>query len=209
MRARNVARLLCLRSDTCRLQEVAHVSSAAAQPAAWFGDQAHPSRNTQSAHELMPNEGECAARGRGGRFSSLAVSQMQLPRQARTRETECQSWFGGQGVAAHSNALPMLIRHGARPCSSRAEQGLTEPAMTPASEPVLPYDTDENSATGAGLAPFIPPSIEKLINVIMRHGKKEVARRIVFDTSHAMYNAARSANPRPELKQRCKEFVPK
>ena len=39
-------------------------------------------------------------------------------------------------------------------------------------EPLVPYDSDENSASGPGLAPFIPPSIEKLINVIMRHGKK-------------------------------------
>lgn len=76
-------------------------------------------------------------------------------------------------------------------------------------EPLVPYDPDENSASGPGLAPFIPPSIEKLINVIMRHGKKEVARRIVFDASHALYNATRRPNPRPELRQRKPEFVPK
>lgn len=85
------------------------------------------------------------------------------------------------------------------------------PAAAPSfnSKPLIPYDSDENSASGPGLAPFVPPPIEKLINMIMRHGKKDIARGIVFDASHALYNAARSSNPRPELQQRRKEYVPK
>lgn len=72
--------------------------------------------------------------------------------------------------------------------------------------PPLPYDSDEGSASGAGEAPFVPPQIDKLIKMIMRHGKKEQARRIVFDAAHAMHNTARAKNPRPELRQRNKEF---
>jgi hypothetical protein len=55
--------------------------------------------------------------------------------------------------------------------------------------------------------PFVPPAIEKLTRVIMRHGQKEIAHRIVFDTSHALYNMTRAANPRPELRQRNPKFV--
>jgi hypothetical protein len=86
------------------------------------------------------------------------------------------------------------------------------PAPAPASidkQPLIPYDSDEQSAGGPGLAPFIPPPIQKLISIIMRHGKKDQAQGIVFDASHALYNAARRPNPRPELRQRQKEFVPK
>ena len=56
-------------------------------------------------------------------------------------------------------------------------------------------------------APFVPPSVDKLINIMMRHGQKDTARRIVFDTSHALYNMTRRPNPRPELKQRSARFV--
>lgn len=73
--------------------------------------------------------------------------------------------------------------------------------------PPLPYDSDEDSTTGAGEAPFVPPQIDKLMKMIMRHGKKEQARRIVFDATHAMYNNARAKNPRPELRQRHKDFA--
>lgn len=72
--------------------------------------------------------------------------------------------------------------------------------------PPLPYDSDEDSVSGAGEAPFVPPQIDKLIKMIMRHGKKEQARRIVFDAAHAMHNSARAKNPRPELRQRNKEL---
>lgn len=107
--------------------------------------------------------------------------------------------------------------HAAAPTPQQvSSRSYAAPAQKPAEPPhgiekapLIPYDSDENSATGVGLAPFIPPSIEKLINVIMRHGKKEVARGIVFDASHALYNAARDPNPRPELQQRRKEFMPK
>ena len=44
--------------------------------------------------------------------------------------------------------------------------------------------------------------------MIMRHGQKDTARKIIFDTSHALYNTTRKANPRPELKQRDPRFVP-
>lgn len=74
-------------------------------------------------------------------------------------------------------------------------------------EPPLPYDSDENSVTGAGEAPFIPPQVDKLIKVIMRHGKKEQARRIVFNATQALYNSSRAKNPRPELRQRHKDFT--
>ena len=60
---------------------------------------------------------------------------------------------------------------------------------------------------GKDRAPFIPPYIDKLTRIIMRHGEKEKARRIVLDTSHALYNMTRSANPRPELVQRNPAFI--
>jgi hypothetical protein len=71
-----------------------------------------------------------------------------------------------------------------------------------------PYDEDLDEGAPMGQAPFIPPPIDKLIRVIMRHGKRDVAQRIVFDASHVLYNATRPKNPRPELKQRHQDFVP-
>ena len=69
---------------------------------------------------------------------------------------------------------------------------------------------NDNSVVKVGSsAPFIPPAVKKLINVLMRCGEKEKAQAIVFRTTHALYNMSRARNPRPELKQRHKAFVPK
>lgn len=59
-----------------------------------------------------------------------------------------------------------------------------------------------------GAAPFVPPSIQKLINVMIRHGQKEIAQKTVFKTAHVLYNMSRPSNPRPQLKQRHAAFVP-
>jgi hypothetical protein len=74
----------------------------------------------------------------------------------------------------------------------------------PEPKDVLSRDTGQKGQT---YAPFIPPSVDKLIRIIMRHGKKDIARKIVFDTSHALYNMTRKANPRPQLRQRNPKFV--
>jgi hypothetical protein len=115
---------------------------------------------------------------------------------------ECGT-HGAHNAGNHHKSSVTVVRSYAVPAE--------KPAPAPDSidkQPLIPYDSDEQSASGPGLAPFIPPSIQKLISVIMRHGKKDQARRIVFDASHALYNATRKPNPRPELRQRKKEFVP-
>jgi hypothetical protein len=71
------------------------------------------------------------------------------------------------------------------------------------------FDPEPKQGHEAGkqAAPFIPPSIVKLIKVIMRHGQKDIARKMVFHASHALYNMTRKPNPRPELQQRDRKFV--
>lgn len=81
-----------------------------------------------------------------------------------------------------------------------------------AAPPTTAYDPEpEPASPQAGQrprsAPFVPPSVDKLINIMMQHGQKDTARRIVFDTSHALYNMTRRPNPRPELKQRNPRFA--
>jgi hypothetical protein len=86
--------------------------------------------------------------------------------------------------------------------ASSSDQGPSGSSRLP------PYDEDLDEGAPMGRAPFVPPPIDKLIRIIMRHGKRDVAQRIVFDASHVLYNATRPKNSRPELQQRHKDFVP-
>ena len=137
-----------------------------------------------------------AAAGSSGQFYSSSCRQALLAFDHVSASRRCAHSTPEQQAASGDT------QHGQQKQSDTAKQQSSPASVRISYDPDKPLK--DPSKRGA---PFVPPSVDKLIRVIMRHGEKEKARKIVFDTSHAMYNMTRSANPRPELKQRVKQFV--
>ena len=105
----------------------------------------------------------------------------------------------------------------AAPAARRPPQGAAQASAHITYDPDVPLTAGRDAKLLAKMpqgrgsrpsgAPFIPPAIDKLVRVIMRHGEREKAWGIVLDASQALYNMTRPANPRPELRQRDARFV--
>jgi hypothetical protein len=137
----------------------------------------------------------------------------------------CDPWYASSGSLQIKNFRP----NGARPSSLIDTRGFCtegasgQPPTKKLENPGRPewadvsteYDPEpqdvlgRQSRKGQQYGPFVPPTIDKFIRIIMRHGQKDKARKIVFDASHALYSLTRKANPRPELRQRNPKYVKK
>eukprot|EP00892_Ulva_mutabilis_P001369 jgi/Ulvmu1/11232/UM073_0004.1 len=186
----------------CRAPAAVLAGSTSLAPCQTISGVEHPGQKYLMTPE-RDQDVSCSSRRRC--WASISSRCHQIAARAAQPTTDSLRDYGGiqpsfEARRMHTSAIAVSDAAPDAPNSVAAALAAQPPA------PPLPYDSDENSVSGPGEAPFVPPQIDKLIRMIMRHGKKEQARRIVFDATHAMYNSARAKNPRPELKQRHKDF---